>query len=271
MSVPSVPARGFTETEFGIEQVLRRTWLVFSRNIPKVIIVAGLANVQPLLLAWAAPNAPDSVLGQVLLAIGVCVTLVIYVLGQAILSFGAFQVVSGAPMRLAESAERALRCGFPILGIAIGLGLLLTAGEALIRAGSGWLNLQPRTLAPAVNYLLYLICLVVVPPCAVERLGPFRSLGRSSALTKGHRGEISGLLILAFALSWVGDTIFSTVDTAITSISGTADDSVLGQAVWQVWNTIWLALSAILAAVTYHDLRAAKEGIGADQVAAVFD
>jgi hypothetical protein len=38
-----------------------------------------------------------------------------------------------------------------------------------------------------------------------------------------------------------------------------------------VWNGIWGAFYAICVVVTYHDLRAAKEGVGIDQIAAVFD
>ena len=38
-----------------------------------------------------------------------------------------------------------------------------------------------------------------------------------------------------------------------------------------VWSALWGAFYAILAVVTYHDLRVAKEGLDTDQIAAVFD
>src|SRR5258708_17090641 len=44
--------------------------------------------------------------------------------------------------------------------------------------------------------ILYMMWSVATPACVVERLGPFRSMARSRALTKGHRWKIFGLLLL---------------------------------------------------------------------------
>jgi hypothetical protein len=38
-----------------------------------------------------------------------------------------------------------------------------------------------------------------------------------------------------------------------------------------IWNAIWTAFLNISIAVTYHDLRVAKEGVDTDQIAAVFE
>jgi hypothetical protein len=38
-----------------------------------------------------------------------------------------------------------------------------------------------------------------------------------------------------------------------------------------LWISVYGPFNAVLTAVTYHDLRVAKEGIDTDQIAAVFD
>jgi len=87
---------------------------------------------------------------------------------------------------------------------------------------------------------------------------------RSTQLTKGHRWKIFGLIV---ALAIIGGMANSTLDLALTTIGG-ATLKVIGVV---IWNGIWGAFGAIAVAVTYHDLRVAKEGIDIEQIAAVFD
>jgi large-conductance mechanosensitive channel len=47
--------------------------------------------------------------------------------------------------------------------------------------------------------------------------------------------------------------------------------STFGQIVNLLWSAIWTAFLAIVLAVTYHDLRVAKEGVDTEQIAAVFE
>jgi hypothetical protein len=58
-----------------------------------------------------------------------------------------------------------------------------------------------------------------------------------------------------------------TIQAAFTAIGGTPL-ALVGDV---LWNGVWGAFYAIAVVVTYHDLRAAKEGIDIDQIAAVFD
>jgi hypothetical protein len=80
---------------------------------------------------------------------------------------------------------------------------------------------------------------VAVPAFVIERLGILGSLRRSKELTKGRRGRIFRIYVLALIagsfLSWiVGDFIATSITTAF---------------------------SAVLVSVVYHRLRAEKEGV----------
>jgi len=104
---------------------------------------------------------------------------------------------------------------------------------------------------------------VAVPACVVERLGPFRSLGRSRALTKGYRWRIFGIWLVLALVSGIGSNILG----LILAPAGTAI-TVLVSMVWQASMTAYQAISA---AVIYHDLRVAKEGVDIEHIASVFD
>jgi hypothetical protein len=122
--------------------------------------------------------------------------------------------------------------------------------------------------------ILYLVWFVATPACVVERLGVFRSMGRSAELTKGHCWSIFGLQLVILISAMIVGSIASAVAPAILGAAGAsalAASTALGQIVSLVWGAIWTAFYAIVMAVTYHDLRVAKEGVDTEQIAAVFE
>jgi uncharacterized membrane protein len=129
--------------------------------------------------------------------------------------------------------------------------------------------------------IFYLMWLVATPACVVERLGPFRSLGRSRALTKGHRWKLLGLLLAvlipALIVAGVTGAVMASLGIGVNLLIGMFFDltrsqsTISAQIVRLVWTAVWTAFYAILVAVAYHDLRVAKEGVATDQIAAVFE
>jgi hypothetical protein len=105
---------------------------------------------------------------------------------------------------------------------------------------------------------------IALPCCVVERLGPFGSLGRSAALTKGYRWKLFGLIVL---LAIVGGILSGTISNVFLT-TGIPAVYAIGQYAWQA---VYLGFHSILAVVIYHDLRVAKEGVDTDKIAAVFD
>ena len=105
---------------------------------------------------------------------------------------------------------------------------------------------------------------VATPACVVEQLGPFRSMGRSRELTKGHRWKIFGLVLLVMIAA-------PTVSAIIESALAMSGSTLVVAAGTLIWTAAWEAFYAICVVVTYHDLRAAKEGVDIHQIASVFD
>jgi uncharacterized membrane protein len=261
MTDASLPAGRFSRGEFRIGNVFSQAWSVFSRHFLTFILVTGIANLPPLLIPQSTPT-PDNPFANVGPGLFVLfLTIVLGTLSQAIVLYGAFQVMRGRPIDLAESARIGLRRFFPVVGLGISVALLCFLAALLL-------------VIPGM--ILYVMWFVATPVCVVEQLGPFRSMGRSRELTKGHRWKIFGLqlVILIPALivgGIVGAVMLATVGTGGLLTMAHALSSTLGQVANLIWSAIWTAFYAITVVVTYHDLRVAKEGIDTEQIAAVFE
>jgi uncharacterized membrane protein len=240
----------FAENDFRIGRVFSRTSTVLSRNLLIFFVVTVVANLPGTLLLRNATDAAAADPGRAggMIFLGSFLTLVLSTLSQAVVLYGAFQDMRGRQVNLGESLKVGLSRFFPIIGLAILVSLGIGFGMVLL-------------IIPGL--ILLTMWFVATPACVVERLGPFRSMGRSSQLTKGHRWKIFGLFIVLA----LGGAIVSGVLEAVLGMFGGALTLIGGL----LWNGIWGAFYAIAAVVTYHDLRVAKEGTDTEQIAAVFD
>jgi hypothetical protein len=260
MTDASLPAGRFTQSDFRIGQVFSRAWSVFSSNFLTFILVTGIANLPSLLMPHPTPGAvpldPFANIGTTIF-FGLLM-IVLGTLSQAIVLYGAFQVMRGRPVDLGESARIGLRRFFPVVGIALCVPILCVLAMLLF-------------IVPGI--ILNLMWFVAMPVCVVEQLGPFRSMGRSRQLTKGHRWKILGLqltiIIPALIIGGLVGAIM--VGTGGFLAVAAALSSTLGQVANLIWSAIWTAFYAIVIVVAYHDLRVAKEGIDTEQIAAVFE
>jgi hypothetical protein len=90
---------------------------------------------------------------------------------------------------------------------------------------------------------------------------------RSAELTKGNRWRVFALLIIFYlvlmaigwALQFAGLPVLA------------PDGSMASIVMIYVWGGVTTTFFAVFGAVIYHDLRVAKEGVSASQIAAVFD
>jgi hypothetical protein len=129
--------------------------------------------------------------------------------------------------------------------------------------------------------LLGLAWCVAAPAEVVERVGIFAAFSRSADLTRNHRGAIFALIIAFFVVLFIVQLVLNSISQIGLGFGGAAVlpggapdlrgfvavQSVMG-VVLQV--AVSSLASAGLAAI-YFELRQAKEGVGADQLAAVFD
>ena len=163
--------------------------------------------------------------------------------------YGAYQVMRGKDFSVGESLSAGFARLLPALGTTFAVVILVMIGFVLL--------VVPGIIAMLMMY-------VALPVCVVERLGPFASMGRSRFLTKGSRWKLLGLALLMYLAILVLGGIFGGVGAYL--------GGFLGYRIGAMPVSILIyAFFSVLAAVVYHDLRVAKEGVDVDTLAGVFD
>jgi len=235
---------------FMVGDVLGRTFSTLGRNLVPFLIIAAVAAIPNLILNWntvSGPGAPTQIFARLgwSLSIGGLVQL----LTQAIILHAAFQDMLGRPIRIGESIRVGFSRFLPIFGLSFLMGVGIILGMMVL-------------LVPGL--ILLTMWAVALPACVVETQGPIGSLGRSVELTKGHRWKLFGLLFLLWIVSFVLGGLSAVVGKMLGGQIGVLSLQFIVQ-------TVLGAFQAILVIVIYRDLRVAKEGIGTEQIAAVFD
>jgi hypothetical protein len=256
MTHASVATAHFAEGDFRVGSVIRRSASLLSRHFVTFSIVAVIACLPTLLLTMLArtqittqPADPAEALNALAWAVFDLVSpLVLSTLGEAIIAHAAFQDMRSRPVRPTESLTVALRRFWPIVGLAIVANVLMWLGLILL-------------IIPGL--MLCTIWFVGVQACVFERLGPWASLRRSQELTEGHRWKVFWLALLLIITSNGSFLIEYGLDAVADPIV-----ILIGKL---IWDGLWLAFTAVVGTVTYHDLRVIKEGIDVEQIAAVFD
>jgi uncharacterized membrane protein len=243
--------------DFRIGQVFSQSAAVLSRHFLLFFVVALVAGLPRVLIETSSADFGDTVTVNAgfraetvtRLLIGVFLSIILNTLAQAVIVYGAFQDMRGRPVNLGDCLRVGLGRFFPIIGLAICVSIGLTIGFILL-------------FVPGL--ILAIMWFVATPACVVERLGPLSSMGRSSALTKGHRWKIFGMVLLVV----IGAGIVSVIIGTVLGLTGSPILVTLGTLAWA---GVWGAFYSIFGVVTYHDLRVAKEGVDVHQIAAVFD
>jgi hypothetical protein len=282
MTNATLPTDRFEERDFRIGQTLNRAFSVLSRNfLPFFLVnlaafVINVIAVVPVLLvlffamlgAGAATPSLSLLIGAG--AIVMVITLILQVLTQAVVLHAAFQDLLGRPVSIGASVRIGLSRFLPLVGIGFAIGvvvlvlvviLLAVEGVVVAAIGSSPIAALLAAIPPVAAGLMLVIMWFVAPPaCVVEQLGPLDSISRSSSLTKGHRWPIFAIwfvvILLSLGINWA---------------LGIKLQGGLGTVAAFVWGSVFSAFYSIFVAVTYHDLRVAKEGIGTDQIATVFE
>jgi hypothetical protein len=133
--------------------------------------------------------------------------------------------------------------------------------------------------------LLGLAWCVAAPAEVVERTGIFGAFSRSADLTRNHRGAIFALVIIFGVAVFVVQMVMNAIGQIAFGLSGSMSGGVgagslpagfrnmlTAQSLVAVVMQVAIAsfASAGLASI-YFELRQIKEGVGAEQLAAVFD
>src|SRR5689334_14078690 len=236
---PRASAATFAPGDFRVGHVISRSFPLLFRHFLTFFAVT-LITLPPLFLLRQASAIARTDPSQALITIGIGFLLmaVLRMFSSAVILHGAFQDMRNRPVNLLESLKVAFRRLLPLVLLALLEWLLLMLGLILL-------------IVPGL--ILYTMWLVAVVPCVVERTGPWRSLRRSQELTKGHRWRVFGLFLLLLLLGLINPLLQVTLNATLGAMT-----AAIGNA---IWTTIASAFSSVVIAVTYYDLRVAKEGI----------
>jgi hypothetical protein len=166
-----------------------------------------------------------------------------------------------------------LGTGFRFILPLVGIGLIVGIGSVI---GLFFF------IVPGV--LLWLAWSVAAPAEVMERVGVFGALGRSLELTRNHRGAIFALAVVYIFILWIVEAVLAAVLGVGFATSGAAESLASGHttqgfqnlmlvqfATSLILTTLLASLSSAGVASIYFELRQTKEGVGVEQLAAVFD
>ncbi|MEJ0066682.1 MAG: hypothetical protein WDM85_15755 [Caulobacteraceae bacterium] len=266
-----------TATGFDIGRVISRLFGVLGRNFVAFLMLAlllvGLPTAASSLLqligtfpAFANSGAGADPTGFNAVAFAFLpVSWLIGAMANAVLQgaviHGTVSDLSGRRVTFGEALNTGLRFFLPLVGV----GLI-----AAVCCFFGYLVF----VVPGV--LLALAWSVAAPVAVTERAGVFGAFARSAELTRNHRGAIFGLAIIAIVVG----LIFQGTATALVALGalpiGASGGALLNVVIIQaVTNLIASTANSLIGsagvASVYYELRYVKEGIGAQELASVFD
>lgn len=248
---PSSAGAGAGQFDFG--RVISRTFSAIKQNAAvcfgAAAILVGLPSV---LMAFGGSTflTGATVIGIVLYLIGVFML-------QGMVVRAAVSGFNGKRVTFGEAFGVGVQYFLPLLGLAI---------VACVAMGFGYLLL----IVPGV--LLSVLWSVSSAALVMEKRGVFESLQRSRDLTRGYRWQVFGLLVIYVILSWI-------VGAAIGGLAVATGGSFVNGSPSLAFNLITQPLVNVLSSVVasagvaslYYELRTAKEGVGADNLAAIFE
>lgn len=234
---------------FGAGKVLSRTFSVFFGNFVRFMALALLVYSPYFMMLLVQEHMQISAGGRLVSA---TLPFVLSYLVTASMIYGVFQQLGGENVSLPDCMSVAAGRLLPVLLVAI----IVT-----IATGIGFILL----IIPGI--LVYLGLFVAVPVVVVEGAGVQQAIDRSRKLTHGRRGAIFLSLIVVFA---IGSAV-SLVGHGITMTFEKPGIGLASAVINTVTSAFTTAFQAVMAAVTYHDLRVEKEGVGLEDLMQVFE
>lgn len=246
---------------FEIGRVFSNTFGVIGRNIGLCVGLAALfaglptliirmstqSQINAMLEPGAMPDPSAAFRNSYITIIAGLISFVCTLLLQSALVRATIEDLNGKRPSFGDCIQIAIRFLLPTLAI----GLLVGLG-----AGIGLMLL----IVPGV--ILWLGWSMSVPVLIQERQGVFGSMSRSRALTKGSRWSLFGLflilIVIAMIIQW-GILLVLVLFGGIIAEIGAA-----------LVQTVVSMVLSIATAVSYVELRQAKEGASIDELAEIF-
>eukprot|EP00439_Symbiodinium_sp_Y106_P088342 s1_g878.t1 len=245
------------QMEFQLGNVANRAFGSAIRNFWVFAALTALLVVLPqiaitFLVGDVQGNVDPSSLVPILVFGGVVAILGTFLLQGAIVR-GAIVDFNSGRASFGDCLSTGLRHFFPIIVITILVGIGVSLGLLLL-------------IVPGI--MIAIAWLVAVPARVVENTGIIDSIRRSSALTRGNRWSLFWLLVIYLIVVFV----ISTIVNFLALVGGAASGvSYLAIALSSLTTLLTSILGSTGIAAIYFELRQSKEGIGAEELAKVFD
>lgn len=256
---------------FEISNVLRSTGAAIGRNaavffglafilqgLPTAILGYVQYSAMAPILDGAAEASDLTNMWRILAfsGIGGLVSIVFSSVLQVALTYGVVNSLRGQTTSLADCLSSGLRFFLPAVGVGIVVGVCVFFGIIFF-------------IVPGV--ILALGWSVTVPVLVAEGRGVFGSIGRAWRLTDGYKGSLFllGLIFLglSLALSMVGQGIAA----AFLSSGMSTYNLILMVAVSPLMAAVSSVFGSAGIASAYYELRQAREGVGVEALAQVFE
>ncbi len=247
-------------------RVVTRTFEVFGKNLIPFLVLATIAIAPPMLLSFlvariqptsATPAVVPTLTAGLLFFLTSILQLIMAYFLQGALVQGAVTTLNGKPASLGECLSTALQ-RLPRL---IGLGII-----SALAFGLGFVLL----IVPGL--ILVTMWSVVGPVCVVEDKTIGACFSRSRELTQNHRWAIFGLLFVFGLICVIAG--FALFPLAGVSLFPAGHNGLPSSAPYWIANTLLQIVTNSIGAVgiasIYYELRTIKEGVGPEQLAAVF-
>jgi hypothetical protein len=175
---------------------------------------------------------------------------------QGAIIYGSACYLNGRAASLGDCFGAGVRRCLPLIGLMLVAVVALMIGFVLF-------------VVPGI--MMAVAWIVAAPALVVERTGVFGAFSRSADLTRGRRWSIFGLLFLylvaATVVQGVAQNLVGALSFAANPVAMMLNQLPVSAALGVVVSVI---NSAGIAAV-YYELRATREGVGPEALAAVFD
>jgi cold shock CspA family protein len=245
---------------FDLGRVIQRTFGAIKQNAAVFFGAAALLVGAPSILSAFGQSAmlnEDFGPGVLMMMVGVVLNFVGLYLLQGMVVKAAVNGFNGKTTAFGDAFNVGVQNFLPLLGLAIVASIGMMLGFLLL-------------IVPGI--ILSVMWSVGAPSVVVEKRGVFASLQRSRELTKGYRWQVFGLLVIYVILSWI---IGAAIGGLSLATGGTLTGGTPNLAVNLITEPVVNILSGVVAsagvAALYHELRSAKEGVGSEELASIFD
>ncbi len=273
------------DASFGVGRLIGQSFSIFFRNffklaafglVSNLVLIGGPLLVLSLLTSFnTAQFQSQGMTAMFLVAVVVAVAMLLgYAFTVGVMIQLAFDSKLGRPVKFLSYVLPSLKAipAIFVLGLCVAvvfLVIMMVLGS-MSSALTVWITIP---LGAAISLLIYVQVIAMPAACVIERSGLY-GLSRSFSLTRGYFWPVAGAVILSgvcnavisFGLEQAG----SVLESLAALIAPTAAFAVQAAMSALVFGT-GMAFSAIVTALIYARLREIKEGIGLEDLAAVFD